>query len=263
MRYALGIEYDGSGFFGWQSQLQSPTVQETVEQALSAVADSKVSVVCAGRTDTGVHARCQVAHFDTSAERSDRSWILGTNSRLPDSVSVLWVQAAGEEFHARFSAFERSYRYTICNRWVRPAIGRKQMTWHRRPLDGELMHRAAQSLRGEHDFSAFRSSGCRARHAVREITQISVEREGDLVCIDVSANGFLYHMVRNIAGSLMEIGAGVKPVDWMQELLDGRDRTRAGVTAPPEGLCFVGVLYPEYFGLPLVPAAFPKGQEYA
>ena len=261
MRYALGIEYDGSGYFGWQSQLQSPTVQESVEQALSAVADSAVSVVCAGRTDTGVHARCQVAHFDTGAQRSERSWVLGANSQLPDSVSVLWVQAAGEEFHARFSAFERSYRYTICNRWIRPAIGRERMTWYRKPLDGENMHRAAQSLRGEHDFSAFRSSGCRARHAVREVTGIGVQREADRVYLDVSANGFLYHMVRNIAGSLMEIGAGEKPVNWMQQLLEQGDRTRAGVTAGPEGLCFMGVRYPEVFGLPETPSPFPEKQE--
>jgi tRNA pseudouridine38-40 synthase len=260
MRYALGIEYEGSGFFGWQSQRQSPTVQEAVERALSAVADEPVSVVCAGRTDTGVHARCQVIHFDTAAQRPERSWILGANSQLPSSVSVLWARPTGAEFHARFSAFERSYRYTICNRWIRPALGRKTMAWHRRPLDAGRMHRATQALRGEHDFSAFRSAGCRARHAVREITAIGVSRHGDLVRLDVSANGFLHRMVRNIAGSLLPIGAGDRPVAWLEELLAGKDRTLAGVTAVAEGLCLVGVRYPEAFGLPESPVPFPGGE---
>jgi tRNA pseudouridine38-40 synthase len=258
MRYALGIEYDGSGFFGWQSQLQSPTVQEVVEQALAAVADHRVSVVCAGRADTGVHARCQVAHFDTAAERTERSWVLGANSGLPPAVRVLWAREVGEEFHARFSAFERSYRYTISNRWVRPAIGRQQVTWCRKPLDAERMNTAAQCLLGEHDFSAFRSSGCKARHAVREITRIGVSREAERVVLDVSANGFLYHMVRNIAGSLLDIGCGDQPVDWLEQLLQAGDRTRAGVTAAPEGLCFMSVRYPDFFGLPAAPTPFPE-----
>ena len=250
MRSALGIEYDGSGFFGWQSQVQTPTVQEAVEQALGAVADHEVKVVCAGRTDTGVHAKCQVVHFDTGAQRPERSWILGANSNLPESVSVLWVKAVNDDFHARFSAFERSYRYTICNRWIRPALRRRQVTWCRKPLDAGRMHRAALALLGEHDFSAFRSSGCKARHAVREVTDIRVRREGDRVCLEISANGFLYHMVRNIAGSLMDIGAGERGEEWLGELLEQGDRTLAGVTAGAAGLCFVRVRYPDAFGLP-------------
>ncbi len=257
MRYALGIEYDGSEFLGWQSQRQSPTVQDCLEQALTRVAAHPVKVVCAGRTDTGVHARGQVVHFDTDAERDLRSWVLGVNSNLPEGVSVLWIHPVSDDFHARFSAFERSYRYTLCNRWLRPALGRREMSWYRRKLDAGRMHRAAQYLQGEHDFSAFRSSGCSARHAVREIRHIAIAREGDRVLVDISANGFLYHMVRNIVGSLLEVGTGDREETWMRDLLDGKDRTQAGVTAPSAGLCFMGVRYPAQFGLPDQPLAFP------
>ncbi len=257
MRYALGIEYDGSGFYGWQTQRQTPTIQQCLEDALGKVADQPVSVVCSGRTDTGVHAVCQVAHFESGAERSERSWILGVNSNLPDAISVLWAKQVDDDFHARFSAFARSYRYRILNRWIRPALEAGRVCWHRKPLDAQRMHRAAQALLGEHDFSAFRSAGCRANHPVREIHGISVCREADLVCLEVTANGFLYHMVRNIAGSLLQIGAGEQPVSWMSELLDGRDRRQAGVTAAPGGLYFLGARYPEEYGIPAVPAAFP------
>jgi tRNA pseudouridine38-40 synthase len=257
MRYALGIEYDGSGFLGWQSQRQSPTVQDELQAALSKVANHAITVVCAGRTDTGVHARCQVVHFDSEAERDDRSWLLGVNSNLPEAVSALWIRAVSEDFHARFSAFERSYRYTIFNRWVRPALGRHEVTWVRRKLDAGRMHRAARALLGEHDFSAFRSAGCKARHAVREVNQADVQRDGDLIHFDVSANGFLYHMVRNIVGSLLEVGTGEREEDWIRDLLAGRDRNRAGVTAAATGLCFMSVRYPDHFGLPRRPRAFP------
>ena len=256
MRYALGIEYDGSDFLGWQSQRQGPTVQDAVERALSAVADHPLRVVC---TDTGVHATAQVVHFDTEARREPRSWLLGANTHLPESVSLLWIQAVSDDFHARFSAFERSYRYTVHNRWVRPAVGRREASWYRRVLDAGRMHRAAQSLAGEHDFSAFRSAGCRARHAVREIKRIEVRREADRVILEVAANGFLYHMVRNIMGSLLEVGVGDREEHWMQAVLDGRDRTCAGVTAPACGLCLTGVRYPEAFGLPVRPDPFPSG----
>jgi tRNA pseudouridine38-40 synthase len=257
MRYALGIEYDGSGFNGWQSQRDDPSVQECVESAVGQVADHAVSIVCAGRTDTGVHARCQVAHFDSDSVRSGRQWVLGINSQLPVGVSVHWVRQVADEFHARFSAMERRYRYTILNRWVRPAIGAATLTWCRHPLDAGQMNAAAACLLGEHDFSAFRSAGCKARHAVREVTGVSVCRDNDKVILDISANGFLYHMVRNIVGSLLEVGRGDRPVDWISELLAAGDRTRAGVTAAPEGLCFIGVRYPGAFGIPAEPAAFP------
>ncbi len=257
MRYAIGVEYDGSGFYGWQTQRQEPTVQATVEQALSRVADHPVSVVCAGRTDTGVHGLCQVAHFDSPAERSTRSWILGVNSNLPDTVSVLWLQAVDDHFHARFSALARRYRYVILNRWIRPAVAHGRVSWQRRPLEAGAMHDAAQVLLGEHDFSSFRSSGCKANHPVREIQALTVTRDGDRVTIDVTANGFLYHMVRNIAGTLMEVGLGDRPEGWVAEVLAARNRRVAGVTAPPDGLYFTGVRYPDHFALPAEPAAFP------
>lgn len=257
MRYALGVEYDGRPFFGWQTQRQEPTVQAVLEGALGQVANHPVRVVCAGRTDTGVHARCQVVHFDSEAERSRRSWILGANSNLPAAVCVLWLQRVGEDFHARFSAHARSYRYVILNRWIRPAIDHGLVSWQRQPLNHEAMHEAAQALLGEHDFSAFRSAGCSANHPVRELQAIQVRRNGERVTIDVTANGFLYHMVRNIAGSLMDVGTGDRPVRWIQDLLEQRDRTRAGVTAPPDGLYFLGVRYPDAFGLPETPPAFP------
>ncbi len=257
MRFALGVEYDGRPFFGWQTQRQEPTVQAELERALGQVANHSVRVVCAGRTDTGVHAKCQVIHFDSDAERSARSWILGANSNLPTGIAVLWLQPVPVDFHARFSAFARSYRYVILNRWIRPAIEHGLVSWQRQPLDHHAMNEAAQALLGEHDFSAFRSAGCSANHPVRELQAIEVRRDGDRVTIDVTANGFLYHMVRNIAGSLMDVGLGERPADWIRELLEGRDRTRAGVTAPPDGLYFLGVRYPEAFGLPEASPAFP------
>jgi len=257
MRYALCLEYDGAGFLGWQSQRQTPTVQDTLETALSRVADHDVSVVCAGRTDTGVHARGQVVHFNSHAERSARSWLLGVNSNLPDAVSALWIHPVSEDFHARFSAFERSYRYSILNRWIRPALGRGEVAWVRRPLDAGRMHRAMQSMKGEHDFSAFRSSGCKARHAIRNVRRAEVSREGDRIQVSISANGFLYHMVRNLVGSLLEIGAGDRAENWMEELLAAGDRKLAGVTAPASGLCFMAVRYPRQFNLPSTVAAFP------
>ena len=257
-RYALGIEYDGRGFHGWQAQREDPSVQLCLENALAVVADHSLRVICAGRTDTGVHARCQVVHFDSEAKRSERQWVLGLNSNLPATACVLWVRPVDAEFHARFCAFERHYQYTILNRWIRPALRAGQVAWCPRPLDAEKMHEAATALLGEHDFSAFRSAGCKARHAVREIRHISVRRAQDDVVLDIAANGFLYHMVRNIVGSLLDIGKGEKPVAWLAELLQARDRKLAGVTAPPDGLCFLAARYPDSFGLPRQFMAFPQ-----
>lgn len=261
MRCALGIEYDGSGFFGWQVQRQEPTVQACLEGALAKVADHDVQAICCGRTDTGVHALCQVAHFDTRAQRSERSWILGVNSYLPRGISALWLRQVDGDFHARFSACARTYRYRILNRWVRPALAATQFAWCRQPLDADLMHGAAQALRGEHDFSAFRAASCQARHAVREILDISVVRIGNEVRIEVTANGFLYHMVRNIAGSLIAVGRNDKPVGWMLELLLGRDRNLSAATAPAEGLYFVSARYPEHYRLPQAGIDFPAGED--
>jgi tRNA pseudouridine38-40 synthase len=258
MRYAIGLEYDGSAFLGWQIQRQEPTVQACVEQALARVADHEARVSCCGRTDSGVHALCQVAHFDSDARRSERSWILGLNSHLPAAASVLWIREVDEKFHARFSAFSRSYRYLILNRWIRPALDANRKSWCRMPLDADNMNRAAQLLRGEHDFTSFRASACQARHAVREIQDISVQREGDTIRLDITANGFLYHMVRNIAGSLVKVGAGEEAPGWVADVLEKRDRALAAPTAAPEGLYFVAARYPQQYGFPSVAPAFPR-----
>jgi len=259
LRYAIGLEYDGSQFLGWQIQRQEPTVQGCLEKALARVADHEARVSCCGRTDSGVHALGQVAHFDSPAPRSERSWMLGLNSHLPPAVSVLWIRQVDDSFHARFSAFSRSYRYVILNRWIRPALEAKRMSWCRMPLDADKMHAAAQALLGEHDFSSFRAGACQARHPVRDIQQISVERQEKVITLEVTANGFLYHMVRNIAGSLLRVGLGEQPVGWLQQLLELKDRSKAAPTAQPEGLYFVSARYPEEYDLPVTAAAFPRG----
>jgi tRNA pseudouridine38-40 synthase len=261
MRYAIGLEYDGSEFLGWQVQRQEPTVQGCVEQALTRVADHEIRVTCCGRTDTGVHALGQVAHFDSDANRSERQWMLGANSNLPPGVCVLWIRAVDSSFHARFSAFARSYRYLVLNRWVRPALEARRMSWCREPLDADKMHAAAEALRGEHDFTSFRAGDCQARHAVREIQEIAVTRSGDLLRLDVTANGFLYHMVRNIAGTLIKVGLGERATDWVKEVLEARDRSVAAPTASPEGLYFVRPRYPAEYRLPDKAAAFPRGED--
>lgn len=257
MRHALGIEYDGGGFSGWQrldrpggTPRQEATLQGVLEDALGSVAGHAVQTVCAGRTDAGVHARCQVVHFDSDAPRTPRAWVLGTTSQLPAAMSVLWCAPVAQAFHARFSARARRYRYTILNRSVRPALQRDTLAWERRPLDAAAMHRAAQALVGEQDFSAFRTVHCQAPHARRHLQCIAVSRQDDRVVVDVQANAFLHHMVRNIVGSLLCVGRGEAAEAWIQQLLDGRDRTLAGPTAPAAGLVFLGPLYPPECGLP-------------
>lgn len=260
MRHAFGIEYDGSDFFGWQRQDHAPSVQQAVEQAVSEVADHPVTVIAAGRTDTGVHAHAQVAHFDSDSQRTERQWILGINSNLPDGVRVLWLRRVDDSFHARFGAYSRTYRYRIMNRWVRPAIGARYYAWCREPLDEKRMHEAAQLLLGKHDFSAFRSAGCSAQHAIREVTSISVTRTGDVVDVDISANAFLYHMVRNIAGSLLAVGRREQSIEWFAEVFAAKDRKLAGVTAESQGLYFMNVRYDPGYGLPETAEAFPVFQ---
>ena len=247
MRLALGIEYDGSAFSGWQIQQGAVSVQEEVEKALSKVADRPVQVVCAGRTDAGVHACGQVVHFETDVDRDMRSWVLGANANLPKAVSVLWAQPVADDFHARFSAVRRRYRYVIFNRHVRPTFLAWRTAWEYRPLDVERMKEAARFLVGEHDFTSYRALACQAKSPVRTIHELEVSREGQLVFIDVEANAFLHHMVRNIAGVLMAIGAGKHEPQWAGEVLGVRDRARGGVTAPPHGLYLVHVTYPERF----------------
>jgi tRNA pseudouridine38-40 synthase len=250
MKIALGLEYDGSGFNGWQSQQRARTVQACVEAALSKVADHPVKAICAGRTDTGVHATGQVAHFSTSATRSLRSWVLGANVNLPPDAAVTWARPVADDFHARFGAISRRYRYIILNREVRPAVSRAKVTWQRRALDEVRMQRAADYLLGEHDFTSFRALACQAKNPVRRVHELSVTRDADCVYIDVHADAFLYHMVRNIAGVLMTIGVGERPAAWTDELLRLRDRARGGVTAPADGLYLVHVAYDPRFGLP-------------
>ena len=260
MRIALGIEYDGTDFSGWQRLKADASVQGTVEQALSKVAAHTVEVSCAGRTDAGVHGRCQVVHFDTEAVRDMRGWVLGACSNLPSSVAVLWAQPVLDSFHARYAARSRRYRYHILNRPVRAALDARRVTWERLPLDAGRMQRAAQALLGEHDFSAFRALSCQAAHPRRTVLAVSVRREDEQILVDIEANAFLHHMVRNIVGSLLPIGRGEQPIEWLSELLAGADRQVAGPTAPSTGLTFVGPRYETYWGLPAevcLPGASP------
>ncbi|HEX7964092.1 MAG TPA: tRNA pseudouridine(38-40) synthase TruA [Gammaproteobacteria bacterium] len=253
-RYAVGIEYDGSAFMGWQRQVHpGRTVQAAVEDALAKVADHVVEVTCAGRTDAGVHASGQVIHFDTGARRDLRGWLLGTNANLPPDVAAGWVMEVPETFHARFKANARQYRYVILNRATRPALMRGELTWIHRPLDESGMAAAARYLTGKHDFSAFRSVDCQAKQPVRTLTRLDVRREDERIVIDAVADGFLHHMVRNIAGVLVAVGEGKRDPGWAREVLEGRDRTLGGVTAPPNGLSLTAVQYPPEFGIP-VPA---------
>jgi tRNA pseudouridine38-40 synthase len=260
-RFAVGLEYDGTAYAGWQSQQRGvPSIQEHAETAFSRVADSLVSLVCAGRTDSGVHARLQVAHFESDAVRPLRGWVLGANSHLPRDISLAWVLPVPAHFHARYSAESRTYRYFIFNRGVRSALAGKRAAHIHRPLDHERMNAATVALVGTHDFSAFRSSECQAKSPTRRLTHLSVEREGDFVLIEVTANAFLHHMVRNIAGLLIAIGQGERQPSWAGEVLESRDRTRGHVTAPAEGLYFWSVEYPEVFGLPAgAPAVNARG----
>lgn len=252
MRFALGVEYDGSDFSGWESQPRQRTVQSTLETALARVADDSIETVCAGRTDAGVHAMAQVVHFDSVAERAPHQWVMGTNSNLPGDVSVRWANPVDQTFHARYSAVCRYYRYVILNRRQRPALLRQRAAWERCPLQVAAMGAAGANLLGEHDFSSFRAAGCQAKSAVRRVVDLQVRRRGDLVFIDIAANAFLQHMVRNVAGVLMEIGKGKQEPAWVEELIEARDRTRAGATAPPQGLYLSRVDYPPEHGLPAV-----------
>lgn len=248
-RIVLGVEYDGSAFAGWQRQTRQRTVQLVLEQALSKIANRAIKTICAGRTDTGVHALGQVVHFNTDAQRDLHAWVMGGNTLLPDDVRILWAKPAIADFHARYSAVARFYRYIILNRSMKSALLRGQATWFYYPLDAEKMHQAAQVLIGNHDFSSFRAQGCQSTTPRRMVYFIDVYREGDKVIMDISANAFLHHMVRNIAGVLMEIGMGKYPPDWTRQLLEIKDRKLAGITASPCGLYLGGVFYPEQYAL--------------
>ena len=256
MRFALGVEYDGSGFSGWQrlsaagSLVGDGSLQTALEIALSKVANARIDTVCAGRTDAGVHGQCQVVHFDSDAQRDSRGWVLGTTANLPPTMAARWCVPVADDFSARFSARARRYRYRILNRTARPGLHRQYLGWERMPLDAQAMHAGAQALVGELDFSAFRSVQCQATHARRNLQAIQVTRQADEVVVDVQANAFLHHMVRNIVGSLLVVGRGERAPEWIAELLNGRDRTVAGPTAPAAGLLFLGPRYPRQWALP-------------
>lgn len=254
-RYALGVEYDGSGFCGWQSQLSGGSVQDAVEAALAKVADtSLIRVHCAGRTDSGVHAFEQVIHFDTDVARPDAAWVRGVNAHLPDAVAVRWAVAVPDDFHARFSAQRRRYRYALLNRPSRPGLLNARVGWYHRPLEVEQMAAAAKQLLGKHDFSSFRAAECQAKSPVKTLHVLDVRRRGDLILIDVEADGFLQHMVRNLVGALVYVGNGKFPQEWIGQLLRTRDRKHAAPTFSAAGLYFMGARYDEKFGLPKVGA---------
>lgn len=254
-RIACRIEYHGGRYSGWQAQPDKAvaTVQGELEAALAVIADQPVRVHCAGRTDTGVHAHAQVVHFDAPTTRSSKAWVMGANANLPADIRVHWALPVPADFHARFSARARSYRYIIANTAIRPALLHDRVAWHRPALNAESMQRAAHVLPGEQNFSAFRSSACQSTSPMRNVHSVSVRRIGDWLTIDITANAFLHHMVRNIAGSLMAVGDGRQQSEWMAQLIAAQDRTLAGETAPACGLYLVDVAYPEEFGLPATP----------
>lgn len=255
-RMALGIEYMGHPFHGFQSQPHDPqTIQQGIEQSLSKIADEPIKLVCAGRTDAGVHATNQVIHFDTLASRIDRAWLRGANTHLPEGIAIRWVKEVSPRFHARFTATSRTYRYIIYNTNTPSALLKNHVTWDRRSLDMEAMIAASRALIGEHDFSAFRAVQCQANNPIRIMKRIDISRHNDFIVLEVEATAFLYHMVRNIVGVLSSIAAGEKPVSWAADVLVSRDRQQAGVTAPADGLYLVAVDYPDEFELP----ARPKG----
>ena len=251
MRVAIGIEYIGTQYHGWQSQSDSaaniPTIQQHIDEALSKIANAPILTTCAGRTDKGVHATGQVAHFDTEVDRPLHSWVQGTNRYLPDDIAINWAKVVSDNFHARFSAIARRYEYLIINRKTRSPRWHNRATWHYHPLDLDAMKAAARHLIGVHDFNAYRASECQSKTSVREIIHINIKRDDEIIKIDVKANAFLHHMVRNIVGVLLEVGEGKAAANWSKEVLESKDRTIGGITANPDGLYLVEVSYPKAF----------------
>lgn len=253
MRIALGIEYSGTNYSGWQSQLNDPgvvSVQSVLDKAISIVAAHPVVTTCAGRTDKGVHACGQVVHCDVEKERSAHAWVFGCNANLPNDIRVLWMQNVPDDFNARKSASARHYKYVIYNHKIRPCLLSDYVSWYYTPLDIDKMLLAGKAFIGEHDFSSVRGAGCQSKSPIREIKMLSIERRGDMVIVDIIANAFLYHMVRNIVGVLLEIGSGRRPVAWAANVLMARNRAKAGITAKPEGLYLAEVIYPESLNMP-------------
>jgi tRNA pseudouridine38-40 synthase len=256
MRIALGVEYNGHGFNGWQVQPGLPTIQGVLQEALSKVANEKIFLFCAGRTDSNVHATGQVIHFDTRAKRHIDAWIWGTNAYLPGTVVVRWARAVDYSFHARFTAISRRYRYIIFNHPIRPAILNAKTTWHYYPLQVERMREASIHLLGEQDFSSFRSKECQSKTSMRHVTMVEIKRRGDFIVFEIEANAFLHHMVRNIVGVLMKIGSGARGPSWMKEVLLAKSRRAAAETAPADGLYLTQVTYPGPYIFPVTDEMF-------
>jgi tRNA pseudouridine38-40 synthase len=261
MRIALGLEYHGMPFHGWQSQADGSGVQDALERALSEIGGQSVSVIAAGRTDSGVHATMQVVHFDTYAQRPETAWVRGVNALLPDAVAVHWSMPIADEFHARFSATGRHYTYLLLDRPVRPALLNGRVGWYHQPLALARMREGAAALLGRHDFTAFRAAECQAKTPVRTLDRLDIAREENMIRFDLHADAFLYRMVRNIVGALVYVGSGRQPPSWIGDLLAGRDRARAAPTFSSAGLYFTGVDYPTRFNLPatLAPLRIPGG----
>lgn len=257
MRLALGISYNGQAYEGWQSQLSGRTVQDQLERALAQfAAQEKISTVCAGRTDAGVHGLMQVAHFDTDLQRETVSWVRGTNRYLPTDIAVQWAQPVPDEFHSRGSAVARRYAYVLCESPVRPSVESGRVGWAFRPLDGDAMQKAAALLLGEHDFTSFRASSCQAKSPVKSMQRVGIHRRGAYWRFEFEANAFLHHMIRNIMGCLLVVGQGQQPPQWITEVLAARDRDAAAPTFSPDGLYFLGPVYDAKWGLPDRTAAY-------
>jgi tRNA pseudouridine38-40 synthase len=253
MRVALGLEYDGATFCGWQSQPENCSIQDALDRALTQIAAEPITSTCAGRTDAGVHALGQVVHFDTSAGRPITAWTRGVNALLPQGIAVTWGREVREDFHARFSAQGRRYIYWLLNRSPRPGLLHNRVGWYHQVLDHQAMAKAAQCLLGKHDFSAFRAAECQAKTPIKTLRELSVRRQGDLLRFDFSADAFLQHMVRNLVGALVCVGSGRQPVTWIEELLEHKDRTRSAPTFSPAGLYLAGVTYDPQWQVPAGP----------
>ena len=258
MRLALGIEYNGSGYCGWQSQPSGCGIQDRLETAIASflgAPDERVPVVCAGRTDTGVHALMQVVHLDTGIMRDEISWVRGVNASLPADIRVIWSRRVSDEFHARFSAESRTYRYLLLNDAVEPAVMRGTIGWFHTPLDIAAIQQAADVIVGEHDFSAFRAAECQAKSPVRTLSRVQIEQCGNIVAFDFSANAFLHHMIRNIVGALVYVGAGRHSLNQFQEIFESRNRSLAAPTFMADGLYLANIQYDAKFGIPATTAA--------